>query len=234
VNAQEEVAPRVGSKGQDTHAAIVKAAEELFAERGYDRTRLEDIAARVGIRRASLVYYYRTKAELYAAVLDRLLGDLLVRYRDVLAGPGPLIDRIRGTADAWARYIEERPALLRIMLRVMADGMAPHAGPFTRRAMPLVQEITSAIAQGQAVEEVGGTVHPLHFMMIISGASAFMLLGGALLAPEMAGKFPEGTDTTRHRGVVSMLAQMLLSADEFVGGLRPAASFAEPKRGLSQ
>lgn len=208
----------MGSKGQDTHAAIIRAAEEIFAERGYDRARLEDIAARVGIRRASLVYYYKTKRALYAAVLDRLLGDLLARYRDVLAKPGPLADRIRATAEAWAQYIEERPALLRIMLRVMADGMAPHSGPLTDRVMPLVQEITSAIAEGQS-EETVSAIHPLHFMMIISGASAFMLLGGALLNPEMAGRFPEGIDTTRHRGVVSTLAQRLLSSGAPDGGL---------------
>ena len=212
----------MGAKGHDTHAAIIRAAEQIFAERGYDRARLEDIAARVGIRRASLVYYYKTKAALYAAVLDRLLGELLQRYRDVLAGPGSLAERIRGTADAWAQYIEERPALLRIMLRVMADGMAPHSGQFAERAMPLVGEITSAIAEGQSADEVGGTIHPLHFMMIISGASAFMLLGGSLVNPEMAGRFPEGIDTTRHREVVSTLAQMLLSTDASTGGGGPA------------
>ncbi|MGH7287017.1 MAG: TetR family transcriptional regulator, partial [Myxococcota bacterium] len=53
------------SKALRTRAAILAAAEAVFAERGFAAARLEDVAARVGIRRASIVYHFRDKRELY-------------------------------------------------------------------------------------------------------------------------------------------------------------------------
>ncbi|TFG91552.1 MAG: TetR/AcrR family transcriptional regulator, partial [Myxococcales bacterium] len=61
-----------GSRAEQTRTALLDASEALFAERGFDATRLEDVALRVGIRRASIVYYYRDKRELYDAVLAQL------------------------------------------------------------------------------------------------------------------------------------------------------------------
>ena len=62
------------SNGLQTQAQIMAAAERHFAERGFEATRLEDIATEVGIRRAAIFYYFADKQELYAAVLDDIFG----------------------------------------------------------------------------------------------------------------------------------------------------------------
>ncbi len=64
------------TRSERTRSAILAAAEDLFAERGFAATRLEDIAERVGIKRASIVYYFKDKRELYEAVLSSVLGGL--------------------------------------------------------------------------------------------------------------------------------------------------------------
>jgi len=56
-----------------TRSGILGAAERLFAQRGYQATRLEEIAEQVGIRRASLFYYFKDKRALYDAVLENVL-----------------------------------------------------------------------------------------------------------------------------------------------------------------
>ncbi len=58
-----------------TAERILDAAEDLFAERGYTATSLEDVADRVGIRSPSLYNHFRNKEALYTAVLERLLTD---------------------------------------------------------------------------------------------------------------------------------------------------------------
>ncbi len=68
----QESGPR-SSRAEKTREAILSAAENLFAEKGFAATRLEDVAEVVGIRRASIVYYFRDKHELYGAVLDSLV-----------------------------------------------------------------------------------------------------------------------------------------------------------------
>lgn len=66
-----------------TRATIVLAAERCFSERGFDRTRLEDVAAQVGIRHARIVYDFLDEQELY----DSVLGDRCPRLYEALRGP---------------------------------------------------------------------------------------------------------------------------------------------------
>jgi len=56
---------------RDTATLILDAAENLFAERGFDATSLRDIAGAVGIRVPSLYNHFGNKDELYRAVLAR-------------------------------------------------------------------------------------------------------------------------------------------------------------------
>ena len=54
-------AARPLAKAQRTRAAILAAAERLFARRGYAATRLEDVAEAVGLKRAALFYHFRDR-----------------------------------------------------------------------------------------------------------------------------------------------------------------------------
>ncbi|MEY8039148.1 TetR family transcriptional regulator [Saccharopolyspora cebuensis] len=53
------------------------AATELFAERGFDRTTVRDVAARAEVNQALLFRYFGSKQELFAAVLNRSGARLL-------------------------------------------------------------------------------------------------------------------------------------------------------------
>ena len=49
-------------RAERTRASILEVAEVIFAEKGFDGTRLEDVAQAVKIRRASIVYYFKDKS----------------------------------------------------------------------------------------------------------------------------------------------------------------------------
>ncbi len=55
-----------------THGALLKAARELFTERGYADTTTEEIAKRAGMTRGALYYQFRDKSALFRAVLEDL------------------------------------------------------------------------------------------------------------------------------------------------------------------
>ena len=66
------------TKSDRTRAAILAAAQKLFAEQGYERTTVRDIAAIAEIDPALVIRYFGSKDELFArvAVFDLKLPDL--------------------------------------------------------------------------------------------------------------------------------------------------------------
>ena len=88
---------------------IEEAAAELFAEHGYAGTRLEDVAAGAGVTKQLLYQHFRTKEELYLALLARYRDEILGRLGAGMSRPVPLAERIATTTDVWFAYIEENP-----------------------------------------------------------------------------------------------------------------------------
>lgn len=76
-----------GEVSQPTAQRILDAAEDLFAERGYNATSLGEVADRVGIRSPSLYNHYRNKEALYEAVLERLLRDFAQPMEELRGAP---------------------------------------------------------------------------------------------------------------------------------------------------
>lgn len=60
----------MGTKGENNRARIVEAADQLFYRRGYNQTSFSDIADVTGIPRGNFYYYFKTKDDILAAVVD--------------------------------------------------------------------------------------------------------------------------------------------------------------------
>ncbi|GAA2119034.1 TetR/AcrR family transcriptional regulator [Actinomadura napierensis] len=73
----------------DTRAALLGAARRLFAEQGYAGTGTEEIVARARVTRGALYHHFRDKADLFAAVMRTVAGELAEHLiQQQLAGPG--------------------------------------------------------------------------------------------------------------------------------------------------
>ena len=63
---------RIDEIGEESRRRILDAAEELFAEKGFDKTSFVDIATRSGISRGSIPWHFKNKDGLLLAVVDRV------------------------------------------------------------------------------------------------------------------------------------------------------------------
>src|SRR5881409_678649 len=61
---------------------ILDAAEQLFAEKGYEETSLADVGRLAGVSRATPGYFFGSKAELHRAVLERCFADVRRAVRE--------------------------------------------------------------------------------------------------------------------------------------------------------
>ncbi len=68
-----------------TAERILDVAEEQFAKHGYAGTSIRDIAAAVGLQKASLYNHYSSKDELYAAVLERGFAPIIAMVERFIA-----------------------------------------------------------------------------------------------------------------------------------------------------
>jgi len=161
-------------RAERTRATVLEAAEHVFAEKGYAAARLEDVAARVGIRRASMVYYFRDKRELHDAVLGNIFSVLLDRYQAVLRTPVPLPQRIEAIVDAWVGYVAERPTVARLLLWEAAEGSQKPVSLAAGRAAAVISALTGAIHEGQH-QGLFHPIDPIHFIFTIVGATVFFV-----------------------------------------------------------
>lgn len=204
---------RLTSRAERTRAAILETAEALFAERGFEATRLEDVAERVGIRRASIVYYFRDKRELYEAVLHDVFSELLARVEAALDAPGPLLSRVDGAVAAWVETIGRRPSLPRLLLREVLDarGRAPVLRAHTEPFFALVRRVL-ARSEGDPLVSDAADVDAAHVTSAIAGASLFQLTALPALVPEVGGDPFAPERLAHHREQLVRLAHRLLRA----------------------
>ena len=76
-------------RSRRTQEAVLAAALALFAERGYDRTAMTDVAARAGVAVGAVYRHYRTKRQLLLVLMDRMLTEIAELDLDPGDGPDP-------------------------------------------------------------------------------------------------------------------------------------------------
>ena len=139
-----------GRRG-DTRARIQQVALELFAQQGYDRTSLREIAERLGVTKAALYYHFKSKEDIvlsftedHFARIDALIAwgreqpataqtvrEVLDRYISIVVDSGEVfrfLERnqatIHGTGDGKHRFTQFRPRL-KALMEVIAGPDAP-------------------------------------------------------------------------------------------------------------
>ena len=85
---------------------LVAAALDLFVERGFAATRLDDVAARAGVYKGTLYLYFESKEALFKAVIEEAIVPLLASAEDVIANDqGTSIDLLRRLLNGWWEQI---------------------------------------------------------------------------------------------------------------------------------
>ena len=98
-----------------TTGAILDAAERHFLERGFQATKVDEIAEEADVAVGSVYNHFGSKEGLYRATLDRAL-DLFETYMDGEPEPGtPALEQLLELAGRVARFGRERPEYLRML-----------------------------------------------------------------------------------------------------------------------
>ena len=125
---------------------LISAALQLFAQRGFAGTRLEDVAAKAGVSKATVYLYFKNKEDLFEAVAREAVGPSLEQAQELVdAFHGPTADLLRTLVAIFERKLDgPLPALIKLI--VAESGNFPklaqlwaNVGP--RPGLALIQRI---------------------------------------------------------------------------------------------
>lgn len=94
---------------------ILTAAQELFAERGFDATPTSRIAELAGVPKGLVHYYFRRKPELLIALVERLPEEHIDRSEVVV--PGDVAGSLRRLVEALDAWLDASPLLSHLLWR---------------------------------------------------------------------------------------------------------------------
>jgi AcrR family transcriptional regulator len=140
-NAAEQAKPR--------KEEILDVATRLFAERGYDGTSMNDVAERVGMRKASLFYHFATKDALYEAVLDRLVATLQTALEAIYVSSGTFEDRLDAVTEMLVTVLASHPYAARLLLREAMDWGPVIRGKLLDRILLVLEAGAAWLRAGQ-------------------------------------------------------------------------------------
>ena len=109
-----------------SRAAILDAAEHLFADQGYEATSLNQVGASAGVSRGTPGYFFGSKLELYQAVLDRAFADVREAVREgrarALASNESPEAILAGAVSDYFDFLAARPNFVRLIEREALSG----------------------------------------------------------------------------------------------------------------
>lgn len=117
---------RIDEIGDESRRRILDAAEELFAERGFDRTSFVDISERSGISRGSIPWHFKNKDGLIVAVVDRAMDRFMSRAHYEALPTLPSLAEVLVDYATWVRS-ENSALMFMVLTESMTSTGAVHA-----------------------------------------------------------------------------------------------------------
>jgi len=154
---------------------LLDAALDLFVEKGYAATRLDDVAARAGVSKGTLYLYYASKEDLLKAVIgERLSSEIEIGAAAVAGHVGSCAELLRRLVEQWWLRVYDSPASGVFKLIITEVRSFPDIAAFYRREVvePGKQLIGGVLERGIAAGvfravNVEAAVHSLILPMVM-------------------------------------------------------------------
>jgi AcrR family transcriptional regulator len=173
-NGRTPESARGGRNGREPRRrAILDAATELFAERGFTGVSIQEIASSAHTHKTTVLYHFGTKESLYTEVLDEALEKIAQVMSDFMSGgfeSAHLRERVAYLIDQVQAYYAERPAHARLLERELLEAQVPdtYLEHFVERIyQPAVAGLEEAAIRG-IIRPIDPAlfIHDMHILLV--------------------------------------------------------------------
>jgi TetR/AcrR family transcriptional regulator len=144
---------------------ILDAALDVFSTYGFRGTTVDQIAAKCGLSKPNLLYYFRRKEDIYTAVLERTL-TLWLEPLQALDGDGDPIEELTRYIHAKLDLTFARPEASKLFANEILHG-APHIGAFLNGPLRQLVATKSSVIRGWVNTGKIRAVEPEHLIFAI-------------------------------------------------------------------
>jgi TetR/AcrR family fatty acid metabolism transcriptional regulator len=148
---------------QDTerYKAILRAAIQVFADKGYHGCRISDVAREAGVAYGLVYHYFHDKQALLEAVFQVGWGGFLARVREVAESSLPLVEKVqRVVAVAFEAYRRD-PKAVRVILLEIARSPAFEQARRRSELLGVIRVSEKMFAQAKRSRELKPNLDPL-------------------------------------------------------------------------
>ena len=164
-------------RGENTVERILDAATNVFSEFGFAGARVDEIARRAGVNKATLYYHIGDKKALYAEVIHRVIGTAAKMLLDGIKGSRKPEDKMRTYLKTLAKTFDNNPQMPRIMMRELASGGKNLPEVFFQDLFSIFRTLSGIIEEGKTT---GAFIETLPLMV------HFMAIGATIIYKTMA------------------------------------------------
>lgn len=192
--------------GADATDRILAAAKDLFAESGFDAVSVNAIAERAGVSKANIFHHFKSKNELYLAVLKMACSESRDQIDQFGSNESPFVDRLRNYLQSHLAGILRDERFTSLILRDLLE-----SGP--QRGKELAEQVfgqsfarmVEILRTGQSNGALRSDVDPAMVATLLTGADVFFFQSREILR-----HFPDVTFTETPARYSEMLADILL------------------------
>jgi AcrR family transcriptional regulator len=143
---------------------LLQVGRSLFAERGFEATSVEEIAAKAGVSKPVVYEHFGGKEGLYAVIVDREMQKLLGLIEGALTGDHPrrLLEQ---AALALLTYIEDDTDGFRIMVR--DSPVATSTGTFASLIVDIAGQVEHLLASEFKARGFDAKFAPMYSQMLV-------------------------------------------------------------------
>jgi len=151
--------------GKERREQLLDVGRSLFAQKGFDATSVEEIAAKAGVSKPVVYEHFGGKEGLYAVVVDREIESLLASVQGALISGGTSREIIERAALALLDYVENSTDGFRILVRDSPAGQA--TGSFASLMSDIASQVEHILAAEFKSHKLDPKAAPMYAQMLV-------------------------------------------------------------------
>ncbi len=192
------IAARRQREREERRTSILDAAHTVFSSKGFEQSKMGDIATQAELSKGTLYLYFKSKDDLFTALATRTLGSIATAFEQLESTATDGLGALKKMLNMYADTVLDDPQLFRIMIGRFAHGnlIDPDTPSFDEhrdQVERLISALIMAIERGIKDGSVRATINPRQTSHQLWGG----LLGTMLIrinGSELMRRFPQPVD----------------------------------------